>query len=126
MSQIVHEKVEIRGDVHRSLHRSVWSSPMPTSLSSYPNEEDGRVVQNYVITSGKLRLSLQSVVDFSPKAFSIVDNDGIDQNVLTITTEDGKVLQIRCPDDKSFTLWLVSSLCYKHRLNLYMYIYISD
>jgi len=104
MSVLAYDKVEIRGDIHRSLHRTAWSSPIASSLTSFPDSEGH---QNYVISAGKLRLSLQSVTDFTPKVFSIVDNDGGEHNVLKLTTDDGKMFQIRMPHERSFSEWYV-------------------
>jgi hypothetical protein len=96
--------VEVKGNFHRTLNGNIYTKPQKASLYSiHLNESKER---KYLIAFNNFKFALNSMMDMTPKCYSIIeDNVVYEPNVITLTCDDGKYVAIRPSNTNEFCSW---------------------
>lgn len=96
--------VEVRGNWHRTLVTSTYTKPQKASLFIVHTNDNKE--KKYLIVFTNFKFSLNSLVDLSPKCYSIVEENIVyEPNVITLTCDDGKYIALRPSNTKEFCSW---------------------
>lgn len=104
---IVHDDIQVRGNIHRFLPAQ-FSSAIPSALISRPVEE----ITTFTLAIGSIRIPIIGSMNLSPNLESLTLSEGAEQrpgqeleNTFSISSKDGKTLHVRLLSKALFSKW---------------------